>query len=1061
MESAPKSYDIFIRSLEERAKELNCLYSIEELLSKSDINLVNIIYGIIETLPQGLQYSFAAKTRITINDDIYQSADFQETEWKMEADIKVQDEIAGKLEIFYVEQLPQSDFGPFHKEEKRLLSTVADRIGHFILHQKLKAVFNKIEKQKAELESQQKPEWKVVLDLLKNTDQNLFSIVSRKMLNHLFTRGIEESDDLFKKLGSKTDEQESMSVTNRPSKKQVLQNTYNLANDIFGIASKYFSDDQILSMIHKWIHEEKSLYLVKALANLNTPLSEIADAIRKYHYVNPVKEERSSPTRHGIRVSLIRRFLTDQLDYIETAKNYAGVRDFYELLHNMIFPPESHGKLGGKSAGLFLANKIIEKSTEYSELLANVKTPKTWYITSDGLMNFIYYNNLEDVIEQKYKDIDDIRREYPHIIQAFKNSHFAPSIINGLSRALDDFGDSPLIVRSSSLLEDRMGSAFAGKYKSLFVANQGDKTQRMEELLDAISEVYASTFGPDPIGYRVEKGLLDFNEEMGIMIQEVVGTRIGPYFFPAFAGVAFSNNEFRWSPRIKREDGLIRLVTGLGTRAVDRVGNDFPALIAPGKPDLRLNLGFNERMGYAQKYVDVINIETNTFDTISVEKLIKETGNRYPMLNDIFSIIEEDHLKKPVGIGIDTKKHEVLVTFENLLEKTNYIEQIYTIMGELKDKLSTPVDIEFACDGKSLYMLQCRPQSSVNDATSAVIPKDVAPENIVFTANKYVSNGKVPNIAYIVYVDPDKYSQLKSLDDLKDVGKAVGLLNKKLPQKTFMLMGPGRWGSRDDIRLGVKVAYSDINNSAMLIEIAKQKGSYTPELSFGTHFFLDLVESNIRYLPLYPDDPGVIFNSEFLEQCENTLTRFLPDYGHIKDALKVINLREEASGKILRVLMNADEEKAMALLTDPATNSTYEHQESIKTNLVHDEPLQWRKRMAESIALKLDGERFGVKAIHLFGTVFNETAGPNSDIDLLVHFGGNSRQYDELNLWFEGWNLCLSQINYNRSGYSLDRFLDIVFITDEDFTDQKYYVDLMDPTNNASKKLKMKSKFRG
>jgi hypothetical protein len=1061
MDSTQNSYDIFIRSLEERAKELNCLYTIEELLSKTDLNLVNIIYGIIETIPRGLQYSFAAKAKITIYDETYQSSDFKETEWKLSSEIKVQDEVVGNISIYYIEQLPPSDEGPFHKEEKRLIKTVADRIGHFILHQNLKSVFNRLEKQKAELENQQRPEWKVVLDLLRNTDQNLFSIVSRKMLNHLFTRGIKESDDLFKKLGSKTEEYEVATESNRPSKKQVLQNTYNLADDIFNIASNYFSDEEVLSYIHKWMHEEKSLYLVKALANLSTPLTEIADAIRKYHHVNPQKEERTSPTRHGIRVALIRRFLTDQLDYIEIAKNYSGVKDFYKLLHNMIFPPESHGKLGGKSAGLFLANKIIEKSTEYSDILENVKTPKTWYITSDGLMNFIYYNNLEDVIEQKYKDIDDIRREYPHIIQAFKNSHFAPSIINGLSRALDDFGDSPLIVRSSSLLEDRMGSAFAGKYKSLFVANQGSKQQRLEEILDAISEVYASTFGPDPIGYRAEKGLLDFNEEMGIMIQEVVGTKIGQYFFPAFAGVAFSNNEFRWSPRIKREDGLIRLVTGLGTRAVDRVGNDFPALIAPGQPDLRLNLGFEERMGYAQKYMDVINLETNTFETISIDKLLKFAGNSFPLINDIFSIIEENHLKKPVGIGIDTKKHDVLVTFDNLLEKTNYVDQIFTIMQELKDKLMTPVDIEFACDGTNLYILQCRPQSSASDASSAVIPKDVAKENVVFTANKYVTNGKVPNIAYIVYVDPVQYSKKESLEDLKDIGKAVGLLNKKLPKKTFVLMGPGRWGSRDEIRLGVKVTYSDINNSAMLIEIAKTKGNYTPELSFGTHFFLDLVEANIRYLPLYPDDEDVAFNYDFLNSCENTLTRFLPEFENIADTLKVINLREAAKGKILRVLMNADQEMAMGLLADPSTHSTYSHEEIKKTTLEHDEPLQWRKRMAESIALKIDGQRFGIKGIYLFGTVFNETAGPNSDIDLLVHFAGSEKQLEDLKIWFDGWNLCLSQINYNRSGYSLDEFLDVTYIRDEDFKDQKYYVDIMDPNNQASKKLKMKSKFRG
>ena len=173
-------------------------------------------------------------------------------------------------------------------------------------------------------------------------------------------------------------------------------------------------------------------------------------------------------------------------------------------------------------------------------------------------MSFLSYNNLEEVNEQKYKEIDQIRLEYQNVVQLLKNSHFPIEIIKGLSMALDDLGDKPLIVRSSSLLEDRMGTAFSGKYKSLFLANQGSKQERLEALTDAIAEVYASIFGPDPIEYRAERGLLDFHEEMGIMIQEVVGQRVGDYFFPAFAGVAFSNNEFRWSSRIKREDGLAR-----------------------------------------------------------------------------------------------------------------------------------------------------------------------------------------------------------------------------------------------------------------------------------------------------------------------------------------------------------------------------------------------------------------------------------------------------------------------------------------------------------------------
>ena len=205
-------------------------------------------------------------------------------------------------------------------------------------------------------------------------------------------------------------------------------------------------------------------------------------------------------------------------------------------------------------------------------------------------MSFVEYNQLEDVYNRKYLEIEQIRREYPHIVQVFKNSSFAPEIMKGLSLALDDLEGRPLIVRSSSLLEDRMGAAFSGKYKSLFLANVGTKGERLNALMDAIAEVYASLFGADPIEYRAERNLLDLHEEMGIMIQEVVGSRVGPYFLPSFAGVAFSNNEFRWSPRIKREDGLVRMVPGLGTRAVDRVGDDYPILVAPGQPGLRVNV---------------------------------------------------------------------------------------------------------------------------------------------------------------------------------------------------------------------------------------------------------------------------------------------------------------------------------------------------------------------------------------------------------------------------------------------------------------------------------------
>ena len=170
----------------------------------------------------------------------------------------------------------------------------------------------------------------------------------------------------------------------------------------------------------------------------------------------------------------------------------------------------------------------------------------------------------------------------------------------------------------------------------------------------------------------------------------------------------------------------------------------------------------------------------------------------------------------------------------------------------MNETLKSPVDIEFAHDGEDFYILQCRPQSFIMDSVAMPIPQDIPEKDIIFSADKYISNGVVPDITHIVYVDPEKYVELKDLNQMKEVGRAIGRLNKVLPKRCFILMGPGRWGSRGDIKLGVPVSYSDINNTAVLIEIARKKGNYLPDLSFGTHFFQDLVESAIRYLPLYP-----------------------------------------------------------------------------------------------------------------------------------------------------------------------------------------------------------------
>jgi len=722
----------------------------------------------------------------------------------------------------------------------------------------------------------------------------------------------------------------------------------------------------------------------------------------------------------------------------------------------MVYPMNSQGKLGGKSAGLFLAYKILNHMGERLDLCKEVRLPKTWYISSDGLLNFLHYNTLEEVIEQKYKEIDQVRQEYPHIIQLFKNSQISNEIIKGLSMVLDDIGDKPIIVRSSSLLEDRLGSAFSGKYKSLFLANRGDKEQRMEALLDAIAEVYASTFGPDPIEYRASRGLLDFHEEMGIMIQQVVGQKVGKYFLPAFAGVAFSHNEFRWSPRIKRDDGLIRMVPGLGTRAVDRLSNDYPVLIAPGQPGLQVNITPEDVIRYSPRMIDVIDLDNNKFGTVDFSDLLKETGESYPAVQKIISLVKDQHIQQTAGLMTDFQNDDVVVTFDGFVNDGKFIQQVKTILDVLKSKLETPVDIEFAHDGENFYLLQCRPQSYSQDSVPVPIPKDIPEERMVFSANRYISNGKVPDITHIVYVDPAKYASIEDLAELKLVARAIGKLNKLLPKRRFILMGPGRWGSRGDIKLGVSVTYADISHTAVLIEIARKKGNYVPDLSFGTHFFQDLVEASIRYLPLYPDEKDVVFNERFLTQSHNVLEEIAPEYSHLADVIRVIDIQKVSNGSVLRVLLNAEIDEGVGILASPSETldvyTAQDYQAPTSTN----ENWRWRLSMAKRVAAELDAEKFGVKAFYLFGSTKNAIAGPGSDIDIIIHFQGDDVQKQKLELWLEGWSLCLAEMNYLKTGYRSEGLLDIHFVTDGEVEKKSGFAAKIDAVTDAAQLLPMK-----
>ena len=995
--------------LKERVKELDCLYGLTDIVKDRNLTKNEAMQKIISLIPKAWQYPDITCCRITIDNIEYKTDNFKETKWSQVSNIILDDKKIGVLEVFYLDEKPQLDEGPFLIEERKLIDAISDLLGKYIGEIKIKEAL------KESKTAEKKHDWEVIIDLLIKTDPRTLLRMTRKMTYYLYRYENEKITSLLNTI-CPVDKNSSSSQwcgINMPNPRQDIDSLKKIQKQIFEIAKETISPQEISNLFQNWMKQDKARPLLLSSQKEGISLLEITDELNRYYSQNGEETTLAPEDKISIKTALIRRFFTNRPDYVNIAKTFIEPEDFIKLLGRTIGPTHGSGKFGGKTSGVFLAEKIIKQSMEKNEILKDISFPKSWYITSDTIFNFIHYNDLDETFQTKYLHPDQIRQEQPFLEQVFKNATFPQEIVEGLRRIIRDLEGTPIIVRSSSLLEDSYGAAFSGKYKSLFVSNTGSEEERLYSLMDAIAEVYASVFSPDPIEYRRERGLLDFSEEMGILIQEVVGFKVGDYYMPVFGGVAFSRNEFQWSPRIQREDGMIRLVPGLGTRAVDRVGNDYPILVSPNKPNLQVNALVSERIQYSPRYMDVINLKSGAIETVDAIDLFKEHVDEFPNLTQIISIHKDDRLVNPPNILLNPEESDMIITFSNLFEKSDFLEKMKNILFLLEETIGIPVDVEFASDGKKLYVLQCRPQSQSLEMERKPIPKNVSEDRKLFSTNKYVTTGQVENIEYIVYVVPEEYVNLESREEMQKIAIIINELNNKLPKRKFILMGPGRWGSRGDIKLGVPVKYGDINNTSLLVEIAKEKGRYTPELSFGTHFFQDLVEAEIKYLPIYPDESKNIFNESLLINLENQLSRILNNYQNYEQIIRVIKTSDFYSGGSLSVIMDGEAGEALAYFKSP-------------------DHWSWRMKKVEEIAETLDSEVYGVESLYLIGSTKEGTAGPASDIDLLVHFKGTEEQKDKLVAWFNKFGKKLDEENRKRTGIKTGGLLDAHIITDED-----------------------------
>jgi pyruvate, water dikinase len=642
------------------------------------------------------------------------------------------------------------------------------------------------------------------------------------------------------------------------------------------------------------------------------PWDSVYHKLMQYRETEKVTQQ-ITPEILALKEEFLRMLIGNHPEFIVLADCYFTLEDFYGIRDRMI----GSGRIGGKAAGMLLARRILleeEGEMDFSQVLEN---HDSFYIGSDVFFTFLVDNDLFRLRLKLSRNSQFSFEEFEEVEQSFLAGRFSVEIMEQFRNMLDYFGQAPIIVRSSSLLEDSFGNAFAGKYRSEFCANQGSPDERLEFFLRAVKLVYASALSPDALSYRRRRGLGESDEQMAILVQRVSGIPYKDYFLPSLAGVAFSRNLYAWTSRIDSNKGVIRLVCGLGTRAVNRVGGDYPRMIAVSHPQLRPEIGM-EIAKYSQHEIDLLDLAKNRFVTLPKDEVL--SSDDYPNAHLLVSIIKDGYVHDPyIMISRDSKEKFVL-TFNKLISTSNFVHIMGNMLERLDRAYGHPVDTEFTASvgpegSVKINLLQCRPLWLPGLSGPAKVPDAIPQEQKLFKATRVISGGVVSGIQHIIYIDPRRYAEITSMELKSSVGRVVGRLNMhpRLTTGKFFMMGPGRWGS-GNIDLGVNVTYADIDNTAVLVEIAREDSGYVPEVSYGTHFFQDLVEGQIIYLPIYPDDPRTMFNSSFFEGSPNILTDLLPDSGAFKDVVKIIDVPKAAGGTYAKVVADPQSHSAICFL---------------------------------------------------------------------------------------------------------------------------------------------------
>ncbi len=598
---------------------------------------------------------------------------------------------------------------------------------------------------------------------------------------------------------------------------------------------------------------------------------------------------------------LIRMAVSRDRRVIELVEKYMTLQDAIEIGQRMI----GTGLIGGKSVGMLLARAILARAdSRWRELL---EQHDSFFIGSDVFYTFLVANGIWWARQQQ-RDPEHFLEGAERARQSIIRGAFPDDIEKQFSDMLDYFGQSPVVVRSSSLLEDNFGNAFAGKYESVFCANQGSRDKRLEDFKSAVRTIYASTMSEKALRYRAQRGLLERDEQMALLIQRVSGSMNDGLFYPQAAGVGFSFNPYRWSDDIDPEAGMLRLVFGLGTRAVDRSDDDYTRVVALNAPDRRPSAGAEEARQFTQRRVDVIDLEANQL----VSSRFEDVSRRSPGLPiELFASEDHELARRAAVTGL--RGFCWVLDFQKLLSETPFVADMREMLATLQRAYDYPVDIEFtanfAGDRHMINLVQCRPfQVKGGGAVVVDPPDDIGEGDLVFRARgAVIGQGRVSRVDRIVYVVPSTYGRLPVAARhtiARLVGRVTQLEGGGPAERFVLLMGPGRWGTTTP-SLGVPARFNEIHRVSALCEIVAMRDDLVPDVSLGTHYFSDLVEMDILYLALFPDREGNQLNPAVLEAGPNRLGGLLPDAADWSHVVRVLDAADIAGGAALTLNANA------------------------------------------------------------------------------------------------------------------------------------------------------------